>query len=60
MDRVVETMQVGVHEVVVVECLGDEGSWYRLVVDGVDRDGYLPAPPTAEDVAWLVLHPQET
>lgn len=56
MDRVVETVEVGGHEVVVVEVQDDEGSWYRLVVDGVARDAMLPAPPSAAEVEQQVLH----
>jgi hypothetical protein len=55
MERVVHRQRVGIHEVVVVETVEDDGCWYHLVVDGVPREGQLPVPPTAAELAAAVV-----
>ena len=57
MDRVVSTAQIAGHEVSVVEVQDDEDAGYRLVVDGVARDGLHATPPDPEEVTRMVLRP---
>ena len=55
MERVVHRQHVGIHEVVVVETVEDDGCWYHLVVDGVPREGLLAVPPTADELVDAVI-----
>ncbi|MCV2393581.1 hypothetical protein OEB99_04605 [Actinotalea sp. M2MS4P-6] len=57
MERLVASYHIGIHDVDVLETLDDQESWYHLVVDGLERDTVLSAPPDLDEARELILLP---
>jgi hypothetical protein len=53
MDRV-ETCRVGDHRVAVVESVDDDGSWFHLVLDGVESPDVWTKRPGVEELQRAV------
>ncbi|MEQ7129243.1 hypothetical protein ABN034_32585 [Actinopolymorpha sp. B11F2] len=54
MDRVVATYRVDSHEVVIVESVEDEGTYFHVMVDGLEGEETFAVPPSAEELTRIV------